>query len=314
MAEPLRPDWIWLASGAIDEFKMWRILDGATAASAASYSTGARKFVRYCRKVERKPSEAIDSFDDHLAQLDYLAASSRSDYRSHARAFVKFLDGRVGPGPSAPNSAAKTAGMSEPIRPKISSVGPYASRSRPGRAVDIPASVDADVPGWIDQLGDASTPALLAGYARTIAVLRARGVIRTSNAPLGDYAEWLVWRAVGGTIEPNSTKSHDVTDTFGRRLQVKARLVSSPPTAGQLQTSVFRSWDFDFVVLVQLAERDYSVVRASMLPARVFEGGRANTRWSQHVKGWLVMMTPAIMGHGDAIDMTDQLQSVASTA
>ena len=62
---------------------------------------------------------------------------------------------------------------------------------------------------------------LLAGYARTLEVLRARGVLRTANAPLGDFAEWLVWRAFGGTIEPNSTKSHDVTDAVGRKLQVK---------------------------------------------------------------------------------------------
>jgi hypothetical protein len=121
----------------------------------------------------------------------------------------------------------------------------------------------------------------------------------------------LVWRAFGGKIEPNSTKSHDVTDALGRRLQVKARLISPTPTAGQLQTSVFRSWDFDLAVLVQLAERDYSVVRASMLPGHVFEEGRANSRWSAHVKGWYVFMTPVLLDHPDAVDVTAQLRAAA---
>ncbi|HUF97923.1 MAG TPA: hypothetical protein VMM60_07310 [Ilumatobacter sp.] len=93
---------------------------------------------------------------------------------------------------------------------------------------------------------------------------------------------------------------------------MKARLVSATLTAGQLQTSTFRSWAFDFAVLVQLAERDYSVLRASMILAHVFDDGRANTRWSEHVKGWAVTMSPTIMGYRDAVDTTDQLRVAAA--
>lgn len=294
MAESVQYDWIWLSTGAIEDFKQWRIGTGATAASAASYASGARRFVAYCRSIEENPTDAVETFHSHLGQVGDLSVRARADYRSHARSFVEFLT-------STPRRTA-----SAPLRTTTRRVpGPAGDeRSRP---------VPPDVPQspWLACFEDLSTSDLLAGYARTLAILRARGVLRTANAPAGDYAEWLVWRAFGGTIEPNSTKSHDVTDAVGRRLQVKARLVSPKPTPGQLQTSVFRSWSFDFAVLVQLAERDYTVVRAAMLPASVFDGGNANASWSGHVKGWAVFMTPALMSHPDATDVTEAL-SVAS--
>jgi len=83
---------------------------------------------------------------------------------------------------------------------------------------------------------------LLAGYARILAELRRRGVVRSNNAPAGDYAEWLAARGLGGALADNSSvKSYDITLPSGERVQVKARVVSEPPIAGQLQTSPFRS-------------------------------------------------------------------------
>ena len=93
MAEPASFDWMWLGNGAIDEFKQWRVRAGATTASASSYATGARVFVRYCRGIDSDPSDAIESFPNYLARLRDLSDHSRADYRSHARAFVRFLHG-----------------------------------------------------------------------------------------------------------------------------------------------------------------------------------------------------------------------------
>lgn len=52
-----------------------------------------------------------------------------------------------------------------------------------------------------------STPELLAGYASRLAELRRRGVLRTNNPPAGDYAEWLVQRALGGNLAPISRRN-----------------------------------------------------------------------------------------------------------
>lgn len=71
-------------------------------------------------------------------------------------------------------------------------------------------------------------------------------MLRTNNNPVADYSEWLVWKAFGAERLPaNSTASYDLTSQDFGRIQVKARVVSSPLKSGQLQTSPFRSTHFD---------------------------------------------------------------------
>lgn len=295
-------DWVWLGNGAVDDFKEWRVRSGATRASAASYASGARAFVRFCRRLGLHPHDAVEPFRVDLARRAEVSPPVQSDYRSHARAFVQFLE-----------EARPIRLSGRPlVRPASHPDIPVEERSTAATTDLLP--IAASSPSWIGSLADASIGDLLAGYATTLDVLRSRGVIRTRNAPAGDYGEWLVWRAFGGTREPNSTKSHDVTDARGRKLQVKARVVSERSAPGQQQTSVFRSWDFDLLVLVQLAERDYSVVRASMIPVELFDKGRAHARWNEHERGWKVFMTTELMGHSRSVDVTTQLRQVATDA
>jgi hypothetical protein len=59
---------------------------------------------------------------------------------------------------------------------------------------------------------DASVAELLGQYAGILRTLRERGVVRSANAPAGDYAEWLFAKALGGTLVDNfSVKSYDLT-------------------------------------------------------------------------------------------------------
>jgi hypothetical protein len=53
--------------------------------------------------------------------------------------------------------------------------------------------------------------------------LKHRGIVRTSNAPLGDYAEYIVAKTYNGTLEKNSAKSFDILFSDGKTCQVKAR-------------------------------------------------------------------------------------------
>ncbi|NHC13677.1 DUF6998 domain-containing protein [Motilibacter deserti] len=152
------------------------------------------------------------------------------------------------------------------------------------------------------------TGELLAGYAATLAELRARGVLRTANAPAGDYGEWLVARAFGVELEANSAKSYDLVLDDGRRVQVKTRVVSDPPRNGQLQTSVFRSWGFDLAGLVLLREEDYHVVRAVLLPRDVVQ---QRARRSEHVNGASLQMTPELLRDPAAEDVTERLRQAA---
>jgi len=153
---------------------------------------------------------------------------------------------------------------------------------------------------------------LLSSYARILAELRERGVVRSANAPAGDYAEWLCSRALGATLVDNfSVKSHDLVLSDGRRIQVKARVTSERPKAGQLQTSPFRSWDFDLAAFVLFRDYDYEVRRAVLLPVELV---RARSIFRGHVNGSVVMMTSALLDHEDAEDITDRLRAAAGQA
>lgn len=164
---------------------------------------------------------------------------------------------------------------------------------------------------WHSGINGAPTPELLQGYARILGELRRRGIVRSANAPAGDYAEWLCWKALGGALEPNSKKSYDLLDGDGQTVQVKARVVSDPPKPGQVQSSPFRSWDFTYAAFVLLDERTYLVRQASLLPAEVFARGENLARRVDHVNGWCVYMTPAVMNHLSALDITDALNAAS---
>lgn len=79
MTKPAGVDWIWFGGDAIDEFKKWRINAGATTASASSYATGARVYVRHCRRANLNPNDAVDSFKAYLDREKDLTEGSRSD-------------------------------------------------------------------------------------------------------------------------------------------------------------------------------------------------------------------------------------------
>jgi hypothetical protein len=115
------------------------------------------------------------------------------------------------------------------------------------------------------QVHDASVQDLLAQYAAILEELRRRGIARTRNAPLGDYAEYLTAAAYNGTLAANSEKSYDVTGADGRLLQVKARTIG-PGVRGSAKFSAFRSFDFDVAVFLAFDLLTYELAWAREVP------------------------------------------------
>jgi hypothetical protein len=152
-----------------------------------------------------------------------------------------------------------------------------------------------------------STVKLLALSRLILAELRYREVIRSGNAPAGDYAELLVRVATGGELAPNSQKSWDVLTPEGERLQVKARVVPNPGTAGERQLSVFRSWDFDAAVVV-LFDDEFRVWKAAKLEVSLVE---SVSRFVGHVKGYRVIANDALLERGE--DWTEKLRQAAES-
>jgi len=159
----------------------------------------------------------------------------------------------------------------------------------------------------VPDLSALSESGLFSLYRAILSELKSRGVIRTENAPAGDYAEYLVATALGGQLAPNSEKSWDVLANDGEKLQVKARVVSNPAEPGQLQLSPFRSFSFGSAVIVLLSDTDYAVSRASKVPRHVIESSAVHRR---HVNGKVLFARPEIMGHPDATNLTAALRAV----
>jgi hypothetical protein len=149
-----------------------------------------------------------------------------------------------------------------------------------------------------------TTRELLELSRRVLAELRRREVIRSGNAPAGDYAELVVKLATGGELAPNSQKSWDVMTPEGDRLQVKARVVTDPTNAGQRQLSTFRSWEFDFTLIV-LFDDDFRVWKAAKLESKVM---REQARPDPHVGGFRLLATDSLLARGE--DWTTYLRDV----
>ena len=152
-----------------------------------------------------------------------------------------------------------------------------------------------------------SSQELLRQYAGILGELRARGVIRTLNAPSGDLAETLTARAYWGELAPNSEKSWDVRAADGRLLQVKTRVIAASARSKPVQFSVFRSWDFDAAVFLVLAAETYEVLGAFEVASTVVQGRARAAGW---VGGEIITLSlVGLAALPDCIDVTARFQA-----
>jgi hypothetical protein len=154
-----------------------------------------------------------------------------------------------------------------------------------------------------------STSELLASYREVLAELRRREIVRTGNAPTGDYAETLVKVAFNGELAPNSEKSWDVLTPEGEKLQVKSRLLDDPTKSKQRQLSPIRSWGFDYLAIV-LFDSTYRVWRAGKVPADLVRGTGTHSEW---VNGELIIARDSLLDHPQAEDLTELLRRTADS-
>ena len=64
--------------------------------------------------------------------------------------------------------------------------------------------------------------------------LRVRKIVRSSNGPVGDYAEFLFAKAFAWELVNNSQKGYDAKDTNGQSYQIKSRRITSHNASRQL--------------------------------------------------------------------------------
>lgn len=151
---------------------------------------------------------------------------------------------------------------------------------------------------------------LFALYGSVMRELLRRRLVRTANAPAGDYAEYLVALTLGGQLAPNSVKSWDLKTSDGTRVQIKCRVVGEPPKIGERQLSPFRSFEFDDLVIVLFAP-DYSVKRAVRMPVDTV---KALSRRRSHVNGHVLIATDPVLSAANSVDITEAIRTAAERA
>jgi hypothetical protein len=150
------------------------------------------------------------------------------------------------------------------------------------------------------QLEKLTVGELLSTYGGILDELRARGLIRTKNAPVGDLAEYACALAYGGELAKNSAKSYDLVAADGRLIQVKVRNVNTDTSPSQTFSPI-RSFDFDACVFI-LINQDAVSAAYEWSPAEVTEHGKHRV----HTNGTILRVGQITAG---GIDVTQKIQA-----
>ncbi|MFA6121849.1 MAG: hypothetical protein WCT35_07355 [Sideroxydans sp.] len=150
-----------------------------------------------------------------------------------------------------------------------------------------------------------STKQLFELYVAALKELKERGVTRSTNNPIADYAELLFMGALDLTLKAKSTKGHDATDTDGRKYEIKGRRVTAHNTSRQL--SSLRDLDskhFDFLGGV-LFNEDFSVYKACLIP---HDQVLQNATYNAHTNGSIFHLRDSVWLLPGVVDVTAKLQ------
>jgi hypothetical protein len=153
-----------------------------------------------------------------------------------------------------------------------------------------------------------SVPALLKLYADVHEALRRRGLMRSSNAPTGDFAAFLFCKAFGWEQPVNPNVGYDAKDSTGTLYQIRGRRITrySPsrelPALPDLKNRPFHA------LAAVLFNEDFTVGRAALIPIEVVE---AKSSFSEHAKAWRFLLTDAVWEVPGVTDVTSALRKAS---
>ncbi|MFI5501706.1 DUF6998 domain-containing protein [Nocardia asteroides] len=134
-----------------------------------------------------------------------------------------------------------------------------------------------------------TAPELLRLWAESMTELQARGLLRTSNNPVGDLAEAIAHEHFGGERGSFSQKGWDIRTTAGERIQVKG--MRRTPGSKRTALSAIRDTDYD-TVLVIIFDVNYELVEAFSMTR---EKAEAAFTHSSHVNGIIPRITQKLL-------------------
>jgi hypothetical protein len=162
----------------------------------------------------------------------------------------------------------------------------------------------------VEALRGESAPVLLALYSAIVEELHRRGVVRSTNNPVGDYAEYLVARAFALSLVGNSSIGYDAISSDGVRYQVKSRRLTLRNQSRQL--GFFRGFQltadpFDLLVAI-LFNVDFTVQRAALVPIAIVREHAARV---EYVNAWRLILRDSVWAIPGVQDVTERIRAVA---
>lgn len=145
---------------------------------------------------------------------------------------------------------------------------------------------------------------LLKAYHLVLEELRGRELVRSSNSPAGDYAEYLVCKALKLKPQTNSTAGYDAVDKQGIRYQVKARRSLRSRQLGAIRN--LKDKNFDFLIGI-IFNPDFTVKKAIKIPHHVIV---KNHRFSAHTNSALFMLRDSVWQIKGVQDIAKKIAAV----
>jgi len=141
-------------------------------------------------------------------------------------------------------------------------------------------------------LGEFTTSDLFKYFADILDELIERGIVRTHNNPVVDYAEWLVAQSFDLSLEHNSKSGYDAINNREERFQIKSRRFNLNNKSRKL--GVIRNYKkkgFDYLIGV-LFEKDFTVREAYKIPHKIIKN---YARFSKHQNGYILYLRGEIL-------------------
>lgn len=154
-----------------------------------------------------------------------------------------------------------------------------------------------------------SVPEIFALYASIMEVLRDRKVIRSSNNPAGDYAEYLFCKAFGWKRLGKVEEGADAIGRNGVRYQIKGRRLTRHNKSRQL-SAIRRLPEGNFDILAGvLFNEDFSILRAATIPHTLV------VKHSDRVEAtnsWRFLLRDEVWGWSGVRDVTARVKTAVS--
>lgn len=148
---------------------------------------------------------------------------------------------------------------------------------------------------------------LLTSHTQIADELRKRGILRSSNNPTGDLAEYLFCKAFHWKQHNNSKCNVDATGEDGLRYQIKGRRPTRYNNSRQISAiRDIHGEHFDFLAGVIFSE-EYLVERAAIIPHGVV---RARAVFVVRSNSYKFFLSDDVWDAPDVRDVTTELRAV----